>query len=500
MAGSRQKKAKLNIATSLLGQFVALICGLIVPRLMIRTFGSEVYGATTSIAQFLAYITLLEGGIGGVARAALYKPLADNDILAISKVQSEIQRFFRVVGYVFTAYVLIVACSFKYISHTEVLDWTTSFLLVLVISISTFGQYFIGISNAVLLQAAQKTYINQVLNSLTVILNTVGIVLLVKLDCSIITVKLVSSCIFILRPVILWLYVKRSYKLVKCKKTEEKHLKQKWEGLGQHLAYYLHSHTDIAVLTVFMDLKAVAVYGVYNMVIAHMQSLCTAFATGMEALFGDMLAKEEHEKLHKTFSYYETLISIVTITLFSVCAVLIVPFIKIYTKGVADVNYIQPVFAILMIVSASLYCLRSPYHCAVIAAGHFKQTSWAAYGEAAINIVFSIALVNWLGLCGVIIATVAATAFRFGYYVIYLSKNIMNRSIWLFAKRMCVNILAFVAVFVLGSLAVAKLEMHNYLRWATGGVIVTAIAFVIVMALNIIVYKNDLKQIWKRKR
>lgn len=123
-------------------------------------------------------------------------------------------------------------------------------------------------------------------------------------------------------------------------------MKQKWEGLGQHLAFYLHSHTDIAVLTIFVDLKAVAVYSVYNMVVAQMQNLSASFSTGMEALFGDMLAKEEQEKLHKTFSYYETLISIVTITLFSACAVLIVPFIRIYTADVADTNYIQPVFAI----------------------------------------------------------------------------------------------------------------------------------------------------------
>lgn len=66
----------------------------IVPRLMIGTFGSEAYGATSSITQFLAYITLLEAGIGGVARSALYKPLADNDDYMISAVVCEIKRFF----------------------------------------------------------------------------------------------------------------------------------------------------------------------------------------------------------------------------------------------------------------------------------------------------------------------------------------------------------------------------------------------------------------------
>lgn len=500
MAESRTKKAKLNIATSLLGQLVTLICGLIVPGLMIRSFGSEVYGATASIGQFLSYITLLEGGIGGVARAALYKPLAENDTLSISKVHYEIKRFFRTIGYVFTAYVLIIACSFKYISDTEALDWITTFWLVIIISMSTFAQYFIGISNSVLLQAAQKTYIPQVLGSCTTILNTIGIVVLVKLGCNIITVKLVSGCIFIINPIVLNFYVKRFYKLVPCRKNDDKYLKQKWDGLGQHLAYYLHSHTDIAVLTVFVDLKAVAVYAAYNMVVAHMRSLCASFSTGMEALFGDMLAKKEYTQLHKTFGYYETLISVVTVMLFSVSAVLIVPFIRIYTAGVTDANYIQPVFGILLILSAVLHCLRMPYHSVVIAAGHFKQTSWAAYGEAGINIVLSVLLVNWLGLCGVIIATVLATAFRFVYYVIYLARNIIKRSVWLFVKRACLNTFAFLTVFLLGSWAVSGLQMDDYFHWAVGGVVVTAIALAITLGANALVYGNDFKQILHRRK
>ena len=76
---TRALRAKLNIVFSLVSQAAALVCGFIVPRLLINTFGSEAYGATASILQFLSYIVLLEGGIGGVARAVLYKTLAQRD-------------------------------------------------------------------------------------------------------------------------------------------------------------------------------------------------------------------------------------------------------------------------------------------------------------------------------------------------------------------------------------------------------------------------------------
>ena len=80
----RSKKALFNVISSLALQIVVVICGFIVPRLLIGTFGSSVNGVVTSISQFLGYITLLESGVGGVVRAALYKPLAQKNTKSIS--------------------------------------------------------------------------------------------------------------------------------------------------------------------------------------------------------------------------------------------------------------------------------------------------------------------------------------------------------------------------------------------------------------------------------
>ena len=77
----RGKKALLNSAASLMLEFVTVICGFIVPRLIIGTYGSEVNALTSSISQFLSYIALVEAGVGGVIRAALYKPLAEKTML-----------------------------------------------------------------------------------------------------------------------------------------------------------------------------------------------------------------------------------------------------------------------------------------------------------------------------------------------------------------------------------------------------------------------------------
>ena len=495
----RKKNAKRNIYVSLLCQIVTMICGLITPRYMLSAFGSEVNGAITSISTFLGYIMLLEGGIGGVARAALYKPLAENNDFQISVIMTEIKSFFRRVGYVFAFYVLVVACFFKSVSHTEILDWFTSFLLVLIISGSTFAQYFIGISNSVLLLASQKQYICTITNLVGTVFNAIIVVFMTSYGCSLIAVKLVSSTVFILKPIVLWIYVNRNYHISTIHtEKRESILKDKWTGLGQHIAFFLHSHTDVVVLTLFGDLKLVSIYSVYYMVTNSVQSIASSFSSGMEAIFGDMYAKKEWETLHNTFNMYDTLISVISIILFGTTIVLILPFIRLYTIGITDTNYQQPLFGILLTCACLLQCLRVPYHNMVIAAGHFKQTNAASYGEALINIALSILLVIWFGLIGVAIGTVVATLYRFIYYAIYLSNNIIGRSIHLWLKRGIVNTITIISILLVGNGISTMFDLNSFVDWVMLGAIVFTVSGLLTLLINLIFYKNDCISIMKR--
>ena len=486
----RESNAKKNIIITLLSQLLTIVCGLVVPRCMLQAYGSEANGAVTSITTFLGYIALLEGGIAGVARAALYQPLAENDIYKISAVMGEIKRFFRHVGYFFFVYVLVIACSFKQISHTDAFDWITSFILVIIISLSTFAQYFIGISNVVLIYAAQRQYINNLLNVVCTVINTIVVVVLVSFGCNLITVKLFSSVIFIAKPIVLWYIVNKQFSFVPVKKDASL-LKDKWTGLGQHIAYFLHTHTDVVVLTIFGNLKAVSVYGIYNMVTTAILNVTTSFYAGSEALFGDMYAKKETDRLNTAFGMYETLVSIVAVILFGVTITLLIPFISLYTKGVTDANYIEPVFGLLLTVAGLIYCLRAPYHNMIIAAGQFKETKAAAYGESIINILSSVLLVIHFGLVGVAIGTVVATLYRFVYYAVFLSKHVMQRNVRLFLKRLSINAITIVFVQRIGRYILTFFTVTSYLQWSVAGFVIAVVAGIITIMMNMLFYKNE---------
>lgn len=90
-----KKKVILNIGCTTLCQLMTLISGLIVPRLILSTFGSEANGLVSSLTQFLNYISLVEGGIGSVVLTALYRPLAKKEDKEVSSVLKAARKFLQ---------------------------------------------------------------------------------------------------------------------------------------------------------------------------------------------------------------------------------------------------------------------------------------------------------------------------------------------------------------------------------------------------------------------
>ena len=482
--------AKLNIVTTLFSKIVVIVCGFIVPRIMIGAFGSETYGATVSISNFLAYITLLEGGIGGVARSALYKPLYDKNLLKVSLILNELNRFFNWIALFFVAYTIGVAYSFYYVSNITALNQGETFWLVVVISISTIIQYFIGVKYTILLQADQRSYVVNVIYMVTTVLNVVVLVILLLFESNLIMVKLFSSIVYVLRPVFVYMYVKKEYNLVQC--VERSPLEQKWTGMGQHFAFFMHSNTSVMVLTIFNNLSSVAVYSVYNMVVSQIENITKSFTSGIEALFGNIIAEQNFNELKRIFGYYELLIHSVSTILFSCTIVLIVQFISLYTKGIVDTEYNVPLFAMVLSITAMLYCFRLPYHSVIVAIGHFSETKVAAYGEVLINVFISTILVFEYGLNGVAIGAMLATAFRFLYYVFYLRDKILNINLLYFAKRITLNFVDVLVIYYISKYYIINKIIDSYFEWFKCGFFVFLLSIFVTLFINIVFYKREM--------
>ncbi|WP_289220378.1 lipopolysaccharide biosynthesis protein [Ileibacterium valens] len=488
---TRSKKLLLNSITSLIFQLVSLICGFILPRMFLTYYGSSVNGLVSSITQFLGFVSLAECGVGAVVQSSLYKPLADNNRDQISRICISSERFFRKIAYILLVYVVILMIFYPMVT-LDSFSYGYTMLLIAVISISSFAQYYIGMTYRLLLNADQLGFIQFTIQTIALLLNTAAGILLMKNGFSIQIVKLTTSLIFLMQPLLISAIARRKYHIDRKLVLTEEPIKQKWNGLAQHIAAVVLANTDVAVLTLLSTLKNVSIYAVYNLVVTGLKQLIVSLVNGTQAMFGNMLAKNEMQKLLKTFDAYEWIVHTLVTFVFSVTMILIVPFVRVYTKDVTDANYIVPVFAFFITLAQVSYCLRIPYNTMVLAAGHYRQTQASAILEALINVGVSVVFVYSFGLVGVAIGTLMAMVYRTCYLVYYLSKNILKRNQMIFYRHIFVDALIMTLV-LLGS-RFFILSKITYAGWILMAVQAGVYGLIIVLVVNFIFYKQTMKE------
>ena len=491
----RSKKALLNLIFNVILKIIIIIYGFVVPKIIISHFGSEINGLVSSITQFLAYITLLESGFGPVVKAALYKPIAQknrNEILGLLKSAESV---FKKISKVFIVYIMILSVIYPLFIKND-FGFIFTFSLIIIISISVFAEYYFGMTYRLYLQAEQKNYIISIIQIVSYVICIFLVVICAKIGTSVQTIKLVTSLAFVLRPILQNFYVRKNYHINLKNETKKIEIKNKWDGLAQHIAAVIHGNTDISILTIFSTLNNVSIYSVYALITSGVRSFLLSFVNGFDSTFGDMIAKNEVENLNKKYGIYETLYQLIVTILFSSAIILISPFVSIYTNGIKDLNYVNLTFGYLIAISEFIWAIRQPYNELVKSAGHFKETRIGAWVECISNIVISIILVRRYGLIGVAIGTIVAMTIRTVEFVYHTNKYILNRTIWESGKKILLVIIeTLIIVFI--SKYLPYLENISYFNWIVNAIMVVVLASAITIALHFIFFRKEFKGIFK---
>lgn len=472
-----------------------MICGFILPRLFLEYFGSAVNGLVSSITQFLGFIALAECGVGAVVQSALYKPLAKKDVGELSRIIVAAEHFFRNIAKLLLLYTAVLVVVYPNIINGQ-FGYIYTASLIVIIAISSFAQYYFGITYRLLLNSNQFGFVPIIVQIVALLLNLVASVCLMKLGASVHIVKLVSSVVFLLQPLTVSFIARRWHDIDWSVPLDRTAIPQKWNGLAQHISAVVLQSSGILVLTVLSTLENVSVYAVYNLVVQGVRNLTMSITNGMQAFLGNLFAKGDTYAFKDHFENFEWKLHFVVSLAFSATAILIVPFIRVYTHGITDANYIVPVFGIMLTAAWGMYCIRLPYNIVVLAVGHYKQTQSSAIIEAILNLVTAIVLVLKFGLVGVAVGTFVAMLYRTCYLAWYISKNVIHRSLWAFAKHLFVDLIAvafFVGLvnYIFGP--ITEIGVSSYLEWFVLAIKISVVGGFAVVIPNTLFYFRTIK-------
>lgn len=491
----RSKKAFLGLMTNIIREGVSILCGFILPYLIISSFGTDVYGLTESVKGFLGFIVLLEAGFGPVVKVALYKALAKKSSVDIRRILKASEKFFRRVAIIFLIYVIVLALVYPLILDTH-LDYVFTVVLILVMSISIFAEYYFGMTYRLLLQSDQRMYVSNIIQIITLLMGLGFAVLAINLGASIVIVEAIIALMYMLRPILQKIYVKRRYNIDLSNIDSNYKINQKWDALTHHIAFMIHSRADVVILTILGSLKDVAIYSVYALVLNGIKSFVSIVAESFSAAFGDMIAKSEESILRKKFGAYETIYMTISTIVYSCTMLLITPFVIVYTLDVGDADYAQALFGILLTVSMYLLTVRQPYNELVKAAGHFKQTRRGAVVEAIVNVVVSVILVWQFGLIGVAIGTLVAMLIRSLEFIYHTNKYILKRNVMESVKKIIFVIVETLLVVLLSHF-IPMPEMSSYFNWILYAIEIFIVALVVVVPINYSLHKDDFRDLMR---
>lgn len=489
----RAKKTLKNLIFNLLQQFIAIITNFVITPLIIGSFGSSINGLVSTIKQIMNHAQLTGAGISSVSTYAMYKPLADNDTKKLNGIYSATNKMFVRAGNLFTLILVIVAIVYPNFVNDGINHFTTA-ALVLIIGINGLSEFYLVGKYQSLLNADQKNFVIAIAQMVGNIFNVVMTVVLIKLNQNIIIVQLGAAILYVMRVIILKLYIKRNYKFL------DKKEKPLMNELNQRNDAIIHSVTDLiinssatVIISVFCGLEAASIFAVYTLVFAGINTICSIVSNAIYASFGEVIAKNDSGTLHSAYNIYEWIYLIFISIIFSVTALLILPFVNVYTRNVADINYILPILAGLFIFIGYVNNLKIPARTLVTASGLFKETKNRSLIELVLNLTGQLIFVQFFGIYGAMIGASISYIYRTIDFINYSNKKILEINNKRSIIRIIINLLiGIILVFSISN--IIPIRYGSYIELIVSAVIVTIIIGLAYLVINYLIERNTFKE------
>ena len=474
--------------TGVVYRILTVLTGLAVQRYILSAYGSSVNGITSSIAQILSYLTLLEAGIGAATVSSLHKPLKDNDSAKASALLSECRLMYRSAGLWFLLLLAVISAVLPFLTLGEFAPVTVAALTLLsgastVISYLTVGKF------TPLLTSDGRIGVLYLTDAVTVILSCGARILLMRSGADIVAVQAVLPICAMLRATTVTLYVKKRYFSVNYRAEASDELKKvRRSAMTHQVVGIIVNHTDVTLLTVLSTLKSVSLYSVYHYIYSSIATLLEG-SVG-QAMTGHLgkKAAEGRESFNTAFGVFEAVYNAILYLVLSVALVLTVPFVSVYTAGIDDMEYVFPALAILFCLAFFLNLIRLPSIVAVNVYGFFKETERSAIIEAAVNLGVSLILLPFYGIYGLLIGTVAAYLFRTHDSIrfVYKKCGLSYKGLLLSNTG---NIIAAATVILL-FFVLFPVTASSIGEWIMKAVFVTVISAMIFLILNLIINRR----------
>ncbi len=421
----------INTAAGFVTRIANLIARFVLQTILIYVLGIQYVGVSGTFTSVLTVLSLADLGIGSAISYELYKPLAEKNEKKIAALMNFYKMAYRIVAIV----VLVIGVTiipFLHLFIKDVPDIKENIALIyMMFVIKTFVTYLL-VYKSTLLVAKQENYIVSKIQAIMTLVRSVAECVALLLTGQYITYLIIEIVANVIQNV--WISNiadKRNPELKKNKKeylnkAEQKKLLFDIKGLAMYkAAFALGRGVDNIIIGAFVNTSAVGLVSNYTLIRTQVEQFLKQLNNEIVPSVGNLSVTESEDKQHDIFSK----LLFLNFWLSAFCSVsyfvIIQPFIILWL----GVDYLLSLTIVAaMTMDFYIVCISETVASFRTATGVFVKGQYRPLITVTINIVLSVILARYLGIFGVLIATVIARLLTQWYDPYLLFKIVFKKS------------------------------------------------------------------------
>ena len=415
---TRTKNTKRNIVSGLLKQLVSIVLPFIARTIIIYVLGAEYQGLSGLFTSVLQVLNLSDLGFSTAVTFILYKPIANGDNTAVKAILNFLRRVYYIVGTVILVIGCVILPFLPYLIAGDVPSNVNIYILFGVYLFNAVISYFLFAYKNTLFSAMQRVdVVNNIYTVTNICIKLIQIISLLTLK-NYYAYTIIIPAGTIVNNLLVQYFSKKYYPHLL--PSGNISAETKTEVIKQVKAVFIGNVGDVArnsfdniVLSSLLGLVAVAIYDNYYYIFSAIYGVLLVIMGAMKASVGNSLVTESVDKNYQDFIKFTFIFMWIvgwcTIALFC----LYQPFMLIWMRD--DKTMLLPfVDVLLLCIYFYLINMNNTRNLYLEGKGLFYECRIWFVMEALSNLVLNFALGYFLGITGIILATIL-TIFIFNF-------------------------------------------------------------------------------------
>lgn len=424
MEFDRAKNSKRNIIFGILSKIEALLLPFVVRTLLLKEMGEGYLGLNGLFTSVLTVLSMAELGFSNAIIYSMYKPVAEGDVKAINALLKLYRKVYRCVGCVILIIGLVLIPFLPYLIKGYVpsdIHLTTLYLIYLMNTVlSYFAFAYLRSIVSVYQREDLLSKVTMAISALQYILQAILVICFHNYY----IYAIVLPAVTLLNNFFVAAIVKRNFPELRCEgsvsdKTKSE-IAQNLKGLVvAKVGGVSRNAFDSIFISAFLGLVDVAIYDNYYYISNSVTAIMVLIINSITAGIGNSIVTESKEKNYQTMKKLNFLYMWIAGWCTTCLLCLYQPFMKIWAGSDLLLPVQSMVLFCVYFYALKLGDIQSVY---MTTAGLFYEFRFCAILQAILNIVLNYFLVQYMGINGIVLATVIsilAVDFAYGNQIVF---------------------------------------------------------------------------------